>query len=755
MDETNQADTQQRQTARAGGTNDVYQACINLAHSQSLVMAKRWFTQLAANLLDKSTTSLNIPEKRQVHVAWEALTAQQAAIEQGFPLALSQAITQYASSVAGGQARQPARSMSALRFDDLELMGDAQVQDTLDEARLQQLFLLASDAGFTGFSARFSTAQGFQTVKTDKNPLRPEVFASALVTTLQGLNLEPEIKARWLVYGGQIMGDQLQLLYTQLQDMLEKHGVRPAAYTVKTAPDDSGRSPTPQPGTPDNAGRDRQRLPADGQQTTPGANVYLSREKLLTLDHLHRLMSGEYDESFSSPANIRGDQTKASDGKDVTAQAKVTRNSATPRSLGQSLAMEVVGLMIEQLATDTRLLPPVRQMIANAEPAFLKLGLSEPRFFSDKNHPARRLLEAITAKSLAYNSEDAAGFADYMGDLQNVAALLIDGQAGSEQDFEAVLQDFEARYAKRNEAAAAAQKLAVQALLQAEQRNLLAEKIALEIRQRSDFVPGNNIITAFVTGPWAQVMAKERMVGEHGGLSSRKAVYSLALGDMLWSIDFAQASRYRKRLVKIIPDLLNVLREGLLSIDFPLAQSKNFFNELMRLHEQVLTAVSAPVTAQNNKLADLENVFTDGDAATRDRAWLAPTEAQQSGFMEFADDDPKSSFKATVPQDGDTGHGDNGGGVEPAFEAGETMQSGAWVEWAVSDLWVRAQLTWISPHNTLFMFTSAGGHSHSMTARMVDDLIAQGRFKVISRQGVLDGAFDNVAQTAIRNSVQA
>ena len=41
-----------------------------------------------------------------------------------------------------------------------------------------------------------------------------------------------------------------------------------------------------------------------------------------------------------------------------------------------------------------------------------------------------------------------------------------------------------------------------------------------------------------------------------------------------------------------------------------------------------------------------------------------------------------------------------------------------------------------------------------MTVRMLEQLTAQGRFKVISRRGLLDGAFDNVAQIAMRNSVQ-
>ena len=791
--------------------SSAYQACLDQAQQQSVVMAKRWYTVLAEKLLDKSTTSLKSSDKHQTHEAWAALTAQQAAIERGFPVALAQALVQ-GNSV--GAAHQPARSMSSLRFGDLELMGDAQVQETLDEARLQQIFLLASDAGFAGFAARLSTAQGYATVQIDKNPLRPDVFANALIHTLQGVPVAPDVRARWLVYGGQIMGEQLQLLYVDLQNLLEKQGIDPAAYKVKSAPGEPGRANTPQHAPPSGGrssgggagggsgagGTGNPGQQAQGQPMPSGNNVYLSREELLTLDHLHRLMSGEYDDAFSSATGAASEQTDRPDEAFVAAPAlnktaspsmsaalgalaeleksgagNKGRKTARPmppvpvalmreklkadsRSLGQSLAIEVVGLMIEQLTSDARLLPPVQQMIANAEPAFLRMGMSEPRFFSDKNHPARRLLEAITAKSLAYNHEDAPGFADFMGDLQKVAGSLTCEEASNahpnERHFETLLQDFEARHAKRNEAAALVQKQAVQALLQAEQRNLLAEKIALEVSQRSDFTPGNRIITAFVTGPWAQAMAKERLLGEHGGLGSNKAVYSLALGDMLWSIDFAQASRYRKRLVKIIPDLLNVLRGGLLSIDYPLAQSKEFFNELMRLHELALTATSAPVSAPINKREDLENAFADGDAGIKMQPWLDPTEAQQSGFMDFMDEEPKPRYEATVPQSLPGEVDAPTAGVEPAFDSAEVMQPGAWVELVANDQWVRAQLTWISPHNTLFMFTSAGGRSHSMTVRMLEQLTAQGRFKVISRRGVLDGAFDNVAQTAMRNSVQ-
>ena len=41
-----------------------------------------------------------------------------------------------------------------------------------------------------------------------------------------------------------------------------------------------------------------------------------------------------------------------------------------------------------------------------------------------------------------------------------------------------------------------------------------------------------------------------------------------------------------------------------------------------------------------------------------------------------------------------------------------------------------------------------------MTAHMLGQLSQQGRFKVISEKGIVNGAFDNVAQTAMRNSMQ-
>ena len=68
--------------------------------------------------------------------------------------------------------------------------------------------------------------------------------------------------------------------------------------------------------------------------------------------------------------------------------------------------------------------------------------------------------------------------------------------------------------------------------------------------------------------------------------------------------------------------------------------------------------------------------------------------------------------------------------------------------------WLRAQLTWISPRSTLFMFTSEGGRKHSMTSHVLRHLLKLNLVKVISQQGVFEGALYSVARTAMQNSVQ-
>ena len=784
-------------TTSLQNSNPAYQACLDEGVRQASALIQQWCAQLLDTLSARSLTISEGAERHPVNHAVIVLMRNRMLMAQDFVTELKQAMSDDALLIPPPKTGKPLRALASLKFDDLELMGDHQVQEAVERARLQEVVRLSCGAALSGFSARLSRLQGFEMVKADRNPLRPDIVLQALLKMLEALPIASDVRFCLLAEGAQLMGDGLQSLYLAMDDFLINQGVAPAAYSVISAPESqAGKAAYASEAAyaPEARGLPRDfpseaRMAIQAESIAPSEAVTLTNsKKLLTLDHLHRLLAGDYDalkgqSSALAPLLPEGGGGRLSDfsptlpaafdvllelkekGPDAGRQGKERPAPPPPvaqlrahlktesRSLGQSLAVEVVGLMIEQIIQDERLLKPVTQVIANAESAFLRLATTDTRFFSDKTHPARKLLDTITSASLAYASEDSPGFAGFMKNLQAMAPLLTEEHAGDAPHFATLLQEFERQQARNTPEYRQAELRAVRALLQVEQRNLLAEKIASDIRRHPDWPKNRPVISAFLTGPWAQVMAGERLLAQEGNKEAQKGFFNRLPSNLLWSVDLAQTLNQRPRLLQLIPGLLKSLRDGLASIDYPLTQAKAFFDELMTLHQAGLRAVaetpswvpvpaSGPVTT-NRQL--LETMFEpDGRSGTAS-PWLAPAEAQHSGFME--------DWEASI----------SGGDTEPAFslpaaaplvaEAALEWQLGTWVEMLVDTQWLRAQLSWVSPQRTLFMFTSEGGRKHSMTQRVLHHLMKLGFVKVISDQGVLERALNSVARTAMRNSL--
>ena len=77
---------------------------------------------------------------------------------------------------------------------------------------------------------------------------------------------------------------------------------------------------------------------------------------------------------------------------------------------------------------------------------------------------------------------------------------------------------------------------------------------------------------------------------------------------------------------------------------------------------------------------------------------------------------------------------------------------GTWVDLHEDDHDLRCQLTWASPHGTMFLFNAANGRSVSLTQRGIERLQALGRLRVVADHGLVDDALDAVARQALRNS---
>jgi hypothetical protein len=502
---------------------------------------------------------------------------------------------------------------------------------------------------------------------------------------------------------------------------------------------------------------------------------------MLTLDKLRRLLSGELSDASSSGRTQDFTQTlpaaynaledmklmehmmkrlaeKAARASSQLESAQVVEDAAVrvaekapAKRLGAQLGEEVVRLMVENLEQDHRLLAPMRSSLRALEPVLQKLVQSDARFFSERSHAARQYLDRITHRSLAFTTTDQPGFARFMKTIDNATSVLSGGE-GDASAFERVLRRLEAGWARDEQEQRLRADEAARALLHAEQRHMLAQRLAQEFLAKVEGKSVPDMVVSFLRGPWAQVVAESQLRCITG--TEDPDGFQSLVDDLIWSVRVSTARRNRPRLVQLVPSLLVNMRRGLTMIDYPPDRITAFFDELITIHEQAFEGTRAVPTPTDEALpADTEadagpdTLILDAQAADSvaddSEFWMSGLESQDSGYLQEPD---IADLGVSPPADAVP---------EPQQWLPQTLHTGAWVDLAMDGEWVRAQLTWASPHRTLFMFISGNGLAHSMSLRTMERLHAQSLIRLVSDGRVLDQALDAVAQTAISNQSHA
>ena len=97
-----------------------------------------------------------------------------------------------------------------------------------------------------------------------------------------------------------------------------------------------------------------------------------------------------------------------------------------------------------------------------------------------------------------------------------------------------------------------------------------------------------------------------------------------------------------------------------------------------------------------------------------------------------------------------------GGMVAMSMDASmdaSVLRQGEWVNMLRGGSATRAQLIWVSPEQTMYMFTTSTGRNQSMSRGTLDRLIKQGHVQLLVPTNVMDNALNAVTQTALLNSV--
>lgn len=716
----------------AGSLKPSLQDCIEAVLEQSDTLVSEVLNGLKASLTQSRSKSMQVIQNPAGKVAIEYLSANADAFKETFAENLR-------TSLYGGDIHRA--QTQPLRFDDFQFLEEEQIDANIEFALTEQEIAMAVDDVLPTLNALVSSLLGWLTVQPHLNPLKPESFVYALRESLQKHVPSDEARATLMTPAAGMLGIAMRQLYREVSEWLRSQGVEPVGPVQH-----------------------------QGGAHKPAENTVT--RTLLTLDKLRRLLSGELDPgplngnikdfTHTVPASfvaledmklmepmMKRLAERASQSASPKTAAKgagvvdpvVQRENSKSKKLGRELGEEVVRMMVENLAMDHRLLAGVRKNLKLMEPVLITLSQSDARFFSERQHPARQFMDKITSRSLAFSSEDQPGFAHFQKTLENSVSVLASGP-GDAATFSRVVRKLEEGWAKEEHEQRQRAEEAARGLLHAEQRNLLAQRLSEDFSERLKNKKVPEIVSAFLLGPWAQVVAESQLLCADGAADTDG--YLGLVDDLIWSVQLRLARRNRARLVDIVPGMLVKMRQGLSLISYPEERIPVFFDELITFHEQAFEGVrAAPVAGTTDKavVADISAVESVGLPV--EEFWMADDEAAESGYLQDNHERIPEVEEDEVP--------------DPAAQQAWSAQSlitGSWVDLALGGVWVRAQLTWASPHKTLFMFISSGGMAHSMSRRTMDRLRGLGLIRMVSDGRVLDHALDAVARAALRNDVE-
>ncbi|WP_299790002.1 DUF1631 family protein [Ramlibacter sp.] len=641
-----------------------------------------------------------------------------------------------------------------LRYEDLQLFADDQLDQSIELARAQQEVAQAVDDTLPALDALVSTMLGWRTIQPGLNPLRPDVFVRALQHALALHVTNSQVRETLITPAAGLLGVHLRKLYRELAEWLRSTGVEPAVPL---------------------GGRIDKSTGAAGKPVTDTV-----AKTLLTLDRLRKLIAGDFDPPrkgeflHTMPASMsmlqelkkaeelvkrleQRPKPTSAPAQPVDMLAQVGQPPAAPPRIGEQLGQEVVRLMFDHLGDDRRLLPSLKGELRAMEPAVHRLAKVDSRFFSDRTHPGRVLLDRITQRSLAFTAEDDPGWPRFLGSVAS-ASRWLESKVVDADTFRELLEILATQWDVLDEGAKQKREEAAKALLHAEQRNLLAQKLAGDFVELLEGLDVAEFVRDFLKNAWAQVVADAQLSCKDG--SSDPHGYRALVDDLVWSVQKSSAQRGRvRRLVQMIPTLLQRMREGLQRIAYPPELTQRFFDHLITVHKAAVHEGRDPAAqAAADAAWTAESQFSEEDV----EMWLDHVEVQESGYVDFPGIETGIEHVASAEAAQQEAHAreqeaqqavEAGVDPEPAVLRPEEMRLGAWVEIHIKGEWVRAQLTWASPHATLFMFTSVGGTAHSMSRRTLDRLRASEHLRIVADRPVVDEALDQVAQAALKNSL--
>lgn len=312
----------------------------------------------------------------------------------------------------------------------------------------------------------------------------------------------------------------------------------------------------------------------------------LHRDDLLNV--LGRLQSAERDSlQDEDPGNSHYDHQDVRLLLEHQLAHTVRERGARKLKQADDDVINLVSMVFEFILDDHNIPPEVSLLLGRLQIPVIKIALADKHFFSEANHPARRLLKLLSQAAIGWEKESVLQRDLLMEEIRSVVTrILNEFEVDNLALFTELEKSFSGFLLEETRRADTIEKR----VLQTAQGQAKMEQARSTINQLiNDRMQGKtlpSVVIDMIDGPWRVLMLQKLM--RHGRDSDEWKQCLKTVDDLIWSIQPANAGADRERWVKIIPILLKEICSGLESIKHPGLEVDKFLSALWEIHGQIL-----------------------------------------------------------------------------------------------------------------------------------------------------------------------
>jgi hypothetical protein len=669
---------------------------------------------------------------------------------------LQEAQDQYLHELTAGRAQGPTAALDA---ETLSLVDSLSVESTTVVDRHASKIAGYADHPLRDLNLVVAFLLGRSSVRMSENPLGPSVYVRALLRAAEETELNKEAWEYFLTLYEKPLGEELARIVRQLLDHFAKHGVDARAIRRSMAVPKSTGSAFGVPGaggltppaawTGGSGGAPGQPAAAGAQPgQAPGgaAAAPASDEPTMLLGGLLTRLQANARGSRLPPLPSIGpappqllqsvgefqqnDLQGLGPGIDfsVMPAAESVREvreeliSKSTRTVDK-LTIELVGMLFDHVMQDKQVPAEIKARLSRLQFPVLKAALMDAAFFASSAHPARKLIDRIAGTS--------AGWEPYGDDnqkyLREVDRIVTDILKNFETDigvFERLYGEFDKFVSDIQPEDSDPVSRAKKALEAAEKHEILTINTTIQVRRAFERVDLEPYIKEFLLGAWVKVLVAATVRSETTPGFAK--AFREVIHELVWSVQPKASTEDRNKLVKLIPNMIRVLRDGLGLINVPERERELFFTQLMESHAMAVKPVDQATYIKSSLIASelrakidgmqLSGIFpvTTVPGGIRVSTGLIMKQAQEHK-ADIVMPDPMTDIAK----------------LDPVEDARVQEEIGRWQRGNWFKLWngiehTRVKLRWMSPLRTLFLF--AGEHdqkAHVLSADMLKSYLAR------------------------------